>query len=157
MVESPGGHALKHTAEIRVQLKPGRERYTVKVDGDDVIAGRSIVAVIKRTKKDEGTNKRAVFDHYSMETDDLPFGVDKISDILNTGKRTGVLKTGGGGWYYHDVFPGGKIRGSADATTFFEGNPGAINTIRDEVLKVLNVRNVTKPVFRTDPQEDSDG
>lgn len=156
MVESPGGHALKHTAEIRVQLKPGKDRYTHKVDGEDVIVGRSIVAVIKRSKKDEGTGKRAVFDHFSMETDEYPFGVDKSTDVLNTAKRLGVVKTGGGGWFYHDSFPGGKIRGAADVAKFFEDNPSVVGVIRDEVLTAMSDRKIVKPKFIV-VQEEANG
>lgn len=147
MVESPGGHALKHLSEIRIQLKPGRDRYTVKIDGEDVIVGRSIVAIIKRTKKDEGSNKRAVFDFYSMETDEFPFGIDKAEDILNTGKRTGVIKTGGGGWYMHPSFPSGKIRGQDAVSKFFEDNPDVVKVVKDSVLEVMEDRKITKPTF----------
>jgi len=107
LVESPGGHALKHTAEIRIQLKPGKDRYTAKIDGEDVIIGRSIVAIIKRTKRDEGSNKRAVFDFYGMETDDAPFGIDRTADVLQTAMRTGVIKRAGPS-YQHSSFPGAR-------------------------------------------------
>lgn len=137
MVESPGGHALKHTAEIRVQLKPGKDRYMVKVHGDDVMIGRSIVAIIKRTKKDEGTGKRAVFDFYSMETDDAPFGVDKGADTLNTAVRCGTIKTAGGGWYYHPTFPEGKIRGETGVKEYFKDHPAAVDLVRSEVLTIM--------------------
>lgn len=147
MVESPGGHALKHTAEIRVQLKPGKDRYTAKIDGDDVMIGRSIVAVIKRTKKDEGSNKRAVFDHYSKETEDAPFGIDKVADIINTGKRTGVIKAGGA-WYSHSTFPGGKLMGSIAVGKFLEDNPSAVEIIRAEVESVMLDRKAIKPKFK---------
>lgn len=139
LVESPGGHALKHTAEIRIQLKPGKERYSVKVDGEDVIAGRQIVAHIKRTKKDEGTGKRAVFTHYSMETDQYPFGVDKEDDVINTAKRLGVFRTGGR-WHYHESFPDGKLGSAADVAAFLKGNPNVVSSVRDEVLAMMNAR-----------------
>lgn len=137
MVESPGGHALKHTAEIRIQLKPGKDRYMVKEgsgkDAHDVMVGRSIVAIIKRTKKDEGSNKRAVFDFYSKETDSFPFGVDKINDIFNTAKRTGVFRLGGS-WYNYEDFPGGKLNGEDAVLAWLEANPDAIPSIRSKVL-----------------------
>lgn len=149
LVESPGGHALKHTAEIRVQLKPGKDRYTSKVDGEDVIVGRSIVAQIKRTKKDEGTNKRAVFDFYSMETDEYPFGVDKQQDIFNTAKRTGVFRTGGA-WVYHDALPDGKLNGESKTVEWLKdkANATAVDRIRTEVLDKINERKTVRPKFQ---------
>lgn len=141
LVESPGGHALKHAAEIRVQLKPGKDRFHVKIDGEEVMVGRSVVAHIKRTKKDEGTGKRAVFDFFSMETDEYPFGVDKESDILNTAKRVGVFKTGGA-WFYHDSFPEGKLQGSVKTKEWLmdKANSTAVERIRTEVLDKLQDR-----------------
>jgi recombination protein RecA len=140
-VESPGGHALKHTAEIRVQLKPGKDRFTVKEgEGDqahDVLIGRSVIAVIKRSKKDEGTNKRAIFNHFSKETPEYPFGVDKMTDIFNTAKRTGVLRTGGGGWYYHDKFPDGKLRSEDAVLEYLRQNESVVDAIREQVLGSL--------------------
>jgi recombination protein RecA len=149
MVESPGGHALKHAAEIRVQLKPGKDRFTHKVDGEDVIVGRSIVAVIKRTKKDEGSNKRAVFNHYSMETDEYPFGVDKETDIFNTAKRTGVFRAGGA-WVYHDAFPEGKLNGTTKVIEWLKdkANATAVGRIRDEVLDKIQERKTVRPKFQ---------
>lgn len=139
MVDSPGGHALKHACEIRIQLRPGKERYMTKVDGDDVMAGRQVVAVIKRTKRDEGTGKRAVFDHYSMETDEYPFGVDWVADVINTSRRAGVFRASGA-WLYHDSFPDGKLQGRKALEEFIEKNPQVLDTIRDEVLNKIQER-----------------
>lgn len=145
LVESPGGHALKHAAEIRVQLKPGKERYTLKVHGEDVIIGRQIVALIKRSKKDEGSGKRAIFDHYSMETEDAPFGIDRAADVVNTGKRTGVI-TSGGAWLYHEAFPDGKLQGKKAVAEYIEANPNIYSVLRDDILTVMSKKNAKTPL-----------
>jgi recombination protein RecA len=151
MVESPGGHALKHAAEIRVQLKPGKDRYTIKEgagkDAHDVMVGRQIVAIVKRTKKDEGSNKRASFDFYSKETGEYPFGVDKKRDIYNTAKRTGVIRLGGS-WYNYDGFPGGKLQGEDAVLAWLDAHPEAIPEIRTRVLDKMhaNIRPELKVV-----------
>jgi recombination protein RecA len=136
LLDSPGGHALKHACDIRIQLRPGKDRFTVKEDGVDVMAGRQIVAVVRRTKKDEGTNKRAVFDYFSMETDEYPFGVDVVQDVINTGKRTGVIG-GGGAWLYHKSFPDGKLQGKAALAEFLAQKPEAVDKIRKEIVDKL--------------------
>lgn len=120
----------------------------VKRDGDDVMAGRAVVAIVKRTKKDEGTGKRAVFDFYGMETDEYPFGVDKEQDILNTGKRLGVFKAGGA-WLYHDAFPEGKLQGASKAVEWLKdkSNAQAVEHIRSEVLDKIHKRNTVRPKF----------
>jgi recombination protein RecA len=57
LLRQPGGHALEHCSTVIVQLKPGKDKYTVKEDGEDVLAGRELVAVVNRNKTDEGTGK----------------------------------------------------------------------------------------------------
>lgn len=147
LVESPGGHALKHAAEIRIQLKPGKERYMAKIEGEDVMIGRQIVAVIKRTKKDEGSGKRAVFDFYSKEMADAPFGIDRVSDVLATAMRCGVIQRSGAS-YQHSSFPGGKLLGKSKVAEFFEQTPKAVETIRNDVLDFMNNVKVIKPAFQ---------
>lgn len=139
LVDSPGGHALKHTCEVRVQLKPGKDQYKVKMgsgdDAHDVTVGRSIVAIVRRTKRSEGTGARAVFDFYSMETDNLPFGVDKEWDIINTAKRAGVIT--GTGWLNHELFPEGKLHGKDAVAKYLKENVLATETIKRQVLSEM--------------------
>lgn len=138
MVESPGGWALKHSSVIRVHLKAGKDRYTHKVDGEDILIGRKLVANIKRNKLAEGTGQKAMFDFYSKEVEGFPFGVDTADDILNTAIRTGVIEKGGG-WYRHPEFPGDKhqLQGKPAVAEFFEESPPIIETIRNGVLAVM--------------------
>lgn len=135
LLRQPGGHALEHSSSIIVQLKPGKDKYTIKEDGNDIVIGRELVAVINRNKADEGTGKRAKFDFYQMETDGYPFGIDVAADVVATGKRTGVLK--GATWLYHDQFPDGKLQGKAAVAEYLSRNPTLYDTIRNEVLKVM--------------------
>jgi recombination protein RecA len=50
VVESPGGHALKHAAVIRVQLKPGGKKYLGLVNGQKKEIGHRVTAVVKKNK-----------------------------------------------------------------------------------------------------------
>lgn len=137
LFDSPGGHALKHSAMMRVQLKPGKERYMVKKDGNDVMAGREVIAHILRNKMSEGTGNKAVFDYYFMETDTYPFGVDRTTDVLNVGLRTGVIRRGGA-WYYHDAFPDGKLNGANAIKEYMGEHPETYDSLREQVLERLN-------------------
>lgn len=139
-VESPGGWALKHSASIRVHLKFGRERYTEKIDGDDVVVGRQLVAVMKRNKHSEGSNKKATFDYYQMETEEMNVGIDATADVLATGIRTGVIQKAGA-WYKHPSFPDpGRLQGKNGVATFLADHPEAVKQIRQEVLGVMLVK-----------------
>jgi recombination protein RecA len=135
-LDSPGGHALKHASEIRVYIRPSATRYTIK-DGDNVITvGQEIIAEIKRTKRDQGTGKRAVYDFYSMETDEYPFGVDRVTDVINTAKRTNVIEQGGA-WYRYEAFPDGRLQGKDAVGIWLRENPDQIDIIRQKVVDAI--------------------
>lgn len=135
LVESPGGHALKHSAAIRVHLKNLGSPIKAKHAGEDVIVGREVVADIKRNKLHEGSNHRAAFTFYQMDTADHPVGIDQTSDILATAIRTGVI-TKEGSWYKHPSFPGDKgIFGKPAVNKFFSENTSLIDEIRARVLE----------------------
>ncbi len=151
MLDSPGGHALKHSCAVRVQLKPGKDRYTTKIDGEDVEIGRAVVAHILRNKMSEGSRQKAQFDHYSMDIDDQPFGIDQGADVLNVGVRTGIIRKSGG-WYYHDNFPGGKLLGKPAVGELLLHDRNVYDTIRSEVLQKMN-----KSAVAVEETTDSDG
>lgn len=132
-VDSPGGHALKHCVSIRVQLRPGRERYYEGSGDDAVLVGKQLIAVVKRNKLAEGTDIRAVFDFYQKDTDDHSVGVDAFADITNTCTKAGII-TRSGGWYQHPFFPDGKLQGKVKIAAFLEENPEIADQLREEVL-----------------------
>lgn len=139
-VKPPGGHALEHTAEIHVQLKPDKDRYMIKegtgTERHDVMVGRAIIAQVVRNKRNEGSNQRAYFDFYQKETEEFPFGLDRVKDTILTGKRVGAIRVGGG-WHYHDAFPGGKINGYDSVVEFLNDNPDAHETIRLDTHRII--------------------
>jgi RecA/RadA recombinase len=60
MVESPGGWALKHLAVMRIHLKPGKDRFMMKIDGQDKMVGREAgTAVFKKAKTHGALGKSA--------------------------------------------------------------------------------------------------
>lgn len=138
LVESPGGWALKHSAAIRVELKNLGTPIKVKYESQDVIVGREVVADIRRNKMHEGSNHRAAFTFYQMETDEYKVGVDHVADMLATGTRTGVLLKSGA-WYSHPVFPQNasgehKLQGRPAVESFVDANPKAMDQIRKDIL-----------------------
>lgn len=134
-VKPPGGHTVEHFMKIIIQLKPGKEKYDAKIDGEDVRIGQELVAVMKKNKAAEGLGKTAKFDFYHIETDEAPFGVDIVMDVLNTAMTIGVVK--GSGWLNHPVFEGGKINGKPKAAEFLRNNPKAIEAIDKDILAVM--------------------
>lgn len=136
--DSPGGHALKHSAAVRVQLKQNGPPMKAKVEGEDVVIGRSLAAVIKRNKLAEGSDRRAEFDFYQMETDAHPVGIDWAKDVIATAIRTGVIQKGGA-WYRHPSFPGdeNRLQGKDAVGEFLASQPKVLDGLRDDVLRVM--------------------
>jgi RecA/RadA recombinase len=144
MVESPGGHALKHLAMMRIQMKPGKERYTMKIDGQDIMVGREIVALFKKAKSHGALGKSARFDFYHVDTNgEYPFGVDVTKDVIAAGMVANVIESKGA-WYYHDSFPKGKLNGKAAVNEFFLDKPEAIDIIRTNVLDSMVQRKIER-------------
>ncbi len=138
MVESPGGHALKHGSAIRIEMKAVGSPFKAKVDGDDVVIGKTLVAIIKRNKLAEGSGRRAEFDYYQLETDEHPVGIDWQKDAIATAIRTGVI-TKAGAWYRHPTFPSEehRIQSKASVAEFLGTRPEAVDRIRNEVLAAM--------------------
>lgn len=148
MVKMPGGEAQEHHAAVIIQLKPGRDRYTAKIDGEDVQIGQTVRAIIHRNKLTEGTKQVAQFDFYNKEVEGEPFGIDVAADVIATGIKTGVIGKGGA-WYYHDSFPDGKLQGKKGVAQFIAANPKVVDIVRGGVLaKMFEVQAKAKEKAR---------
>ncbi len=142
-VKPTGGHAVEHHCAIIVQLKPGKDRYNVKVEGDEVQIGQTVIAVIQRNKLAEGTRQTAQFDFYNKSVDGYPFGVDHTADVIATGLKTGVISQGGS-MYYHEAFPDGKLKGKEGVAKFIKEHPEVVDTVRAGVLARMFTDNAKK-------------
>jgi recombination protein RecA len=133
--ESPGGEGLHHDAVIRIHLKPGGKRYYDTIDGEEVLCGRELKCTFKKNKMAFNA-KSATFDFYYIATakHDYKLGVDHLTDIINTGKSTGVLK--GGSYLEHPSFPG-KMHGKPALQAYLEANPDGVEPIRQDILRVM--------------------
>lgn len=138
LLKSPGGWAIEHLMKVRVQLKPGKDRYTIKAKSmestaatHDLLVGREVRAVIVKDKAAEELGKQAAFDFYHIETDEFPFGFDWAKDLLNTAKVAGVIT--GAGWLNHESFPNGKLQGADKAIKHLRENPESVKKIRKDI------------------------
>lgn len=140
LVESPGGHALKHVCAIRIHIKPGKDRYTVKVNNgakaEDFMVGREIVCSFKKNKAGDSSTASARFDWYMKDSELAPMGVDKVKDIINVAKVTGVFQ--GSGWLSYEHFPNGKLQGKERVAEFLNENPDVVKQIRKDVLAKMD-------------------
>ena len=156
LVQQPGGHALEHHSSIIVQLKRGKDKYTVKEFGTDVQIGQAIVAHILRNKHRTGTGHKALFDYYFGEAEGYPFGIDEFQDILTVGKRTGVITVRGS---MYDLPDGSTIKGWKAVVEHLEDRPDTMVMIRDGVLQAMidgNDRTVLEVVPEEEEEADAE-
>jgi recombination protein RecA len=141
LVDSTGGWAFKHMMSVRTHLKPGKDRYTIKMsDGtqnNDVMVGRQMVATFKKNKKAQALGKSVRFDYFHIESEQYPFGIDTAKDILAAATVSGVFESTGA-WIRHPMFPNGKLNGKAKLGDWLADHPEKLPEIRDEVLKVMD-------------------
>ncbi|MEM3008312.1 MAG: hypothetical protein QXU32_02440 [Nitrososphaerales archaeon] len=151
--KQPGGEALEHFESIIVQLKRGPTKFTIKEDGNEVVVGQEIVCLIERNKLSEGTRRKAVFNYFHTETDQYPFGIDKLSDIINISKRTGIIVQSGSFFTMPD---GKKLQGKAAVAKHLEENPELLTILRESVLEVMLQRRSSGLVIEESDSEDED-
>jgi RecA/RadA recombinase len=138
--ESPGGEALKHHMRMRIHVKPGKERFTAKIDGDDVMVGQELVCMFRKNNMSQAQEKSARFNFFHINTEQYGFGVDMVQDMINVGKLTGIIE--GGVWLTHHTFPENKsgahqLQGKNAVAEFLAANPAAYDVISDEVALVM--------------------
>lgn len=134
--ESPGGEGLHHNAVIRIQLKPGGTRFLDRLDNEEILVGRELICTFKKNKL--AMNSKAArfnFFYRPVEKHGFKFGVDRVEDIIRTGKATGVLQ--GGSWIEHASLPGGKLHGAPALKKYLEENPQGVDAIRNDILKLM--------------------
>lgn len=158
-LSSPGGHAVKHAAQIRLQVKPGSQQYKVRVPSatkdatEELVVGREIRTVIVKDKCAQELGKQAVFNFYNIETGEYPFGFDRETDLINIAKVAGVIT--GSGWLNNDVFPKGKINGANAAREFLANDSNAFATISKEVHEVMIKRESERSIVTPKKEEES--
>lgn len=150
--DSPGGEGLHHNMMIRIQLKPaGEPRFYSVVDTEKVLVGRALKAVIVKHNMHRGAEgKTATFNFFNNATEEYAVGVDRASDVANTGVLTGVFKKTGG-WFEHSSFPANKsgdhkLNGIEAVGRFLLENPEAYAQVREEVLQVMKRETVREDI-----------
>lgn len=134
----PGGYTLDHMAAIHVRLRygtGGKKGLQIREHGDPVTIGREITAIIERNKLNEGSNHKATFDFYIKDTGgEYPFGVDRVKDVVTTGKRTGVLQQAGSIYTFEDV----SYKGSKAVEKALNEDPALYERVRTKIMETVD-------------------
>lgn len=139
MIESPGGHGLKHASAIRVELRR-KEGYKGMVDGQKKEIGYRAVAKVIKHKAGASPKRVAEYDFYTDAVEGHEVGIDFTQEIMDLSMRPGLdVITRGGAYYTHRSFPldkkGEPTIYSRDAVVeFLRSNPEAVRMIRDDLM-----------------------
>lgn len=121
--ETPGGHALKHFASLRISLSRGQE---MKVGNETV--GIMTKFIIKKNKLS------APFRSYTIP---IVFGkgIDIYSDAVDFCSMLGVIKKKGSYYRFEEVTIG---QGKLAAGDYLEKHPETLDKIKEKVYNELN-------------------
>jgi len=126
MYDTPGGHALKHIASLRIYLWAGEK---IK-DNEKEIIGNEVEFVIKK-------NKLAAPFRAFKYTLMFGKGIDSIKDVLDFASKLGVIKTRGAYYYFDDVQIG---QGGVNTSKTLFDNPELLDKITKACYNVLNIK-----------------
>lgn len=132
-VIQPGGKTVEFLESVIVQLKKGKQEY-YHPDDKKVVMGRQVTATVTRSKRRQGHGQVAIIDYYGMEVEGYPFGIDRVSDAISTGKRVGVIQQAGAFYTLPDQ---SRHQGSKAVAEYLEQNPTVYDTIRLGVLDAI--------------------
>jgi recombination protein RecA len=136
MLESPGGHAAKHGATIRIQLKPTRDKIYDVINGDKKEVGYRVAAFVKKNKL-ASPKQVANWQFVHDEVDGLPLGIDQVGEIIDLAMRLDIIQRAGA-MYRHDLFPDGQIKGKEGTAEFIRENEDVYQSLRKEVLALAS-------------------
>jgi hypothetical protein len=111
--------------------------------------------VIERNKLSEGSDKRAEFTYYQMETPTKPIGIDEGPDIARTAIRTRVISKEGN-YYHNPILPEGKILGKNNVAEFLVENEDARQAIREQVLQAMVAKETHTEFIPEDPKDEDE-
>lgn len=118
--ETPGGKALKFYSSVRLEL-----RRAAKIKQGEQIIGNRIKAKVVKNKV-APPFQQAEFDIFWNE------GISRLSDILNTGVRFGIISRSGAWFKYRDEKLGQGLEASK---TYLKENPRLVTEIVKEIKK----------------------
>ncbi len=131
MEESPGGHAAKHAAAIRMHLKPGRDKVLTVMDGEQTQIMQRVTCKLKKNKVG-APGRTAGWNFWNYPSPDGIVGIDTTQDTIDMAMITGIIARAGA-WFKHESFPDGKLNGGKAVTEFLQQNPQALDEIRRQV------------------------
>lgn len=129
--QSSGGWALRHVTSVRLSVRRGESK-SIKVDGNEIPVAHQVITKVEKNKC-APYGRTATFWLYNTPTDSNDIGVDPIGEVIEFGKRMGIIE--GSTWL---TLPNGqRFNGAPKTAEYLEANPEVVAEIRERVLAGL--------------------
>lgn len=151
---TPGGHGLKHCYSLRIELKPGKDKFYDMIDGEKVQVGGEVM--VKMVKNSLATPYKSTHYLFYYTPSKYGFGIDTIEETIRLGVLSGVISKGGR-WYSHPLLPEGKVGSSAELLDVIKSHDDVREGIINEITDSLAKQKVSGITTTFDPDDIEDG
>jgi recombination protein RecA len=130
-----GGWALRHCTTSKLEFKrTGTEPYKIKMaDGETVQVGHEVAIKVERNGV-APAYRTAFVNLFNQDTKKYgPLGIDRATEAVNVGLKTGVIEQQAGGYYVVSV-TGERVRGRDALIKSIRKDPTSIDAIREAVI-----------------------
>jgi len=130
LFSTPGGHALKHGASVRLSTYSLTE---ASLKDENVVSGRAInVSIIKNKVAPPYKEARFVLDFSK--------GLDPVINLVDVATTCGVITKAGAWFTFKDqTITDKQFQGRANLVLFLEENMDLIKTLSDQVKKIYDL------------------
>lgn len=140
-----GGMALRHVTTHT--LKIGRTSADLKKTGSGDSSVQVGMEIAVKVEKNKISKPGRVVNLTLMNSPTErwgPAGINQLTEAFGVGKQTGVIETGGGGYY---TLPDGqRVRGEAEVITALEQSPALVAQIRELAIRTIDGEVITDPL-----------
>lgn len=126
-----GGWALKHITSVKCAVRRGESK-SIRIDGKEVPIGHEVNVRVQKNKL-APYGRVGSFWLYNTATDTNRVGVDPIPEIVDVGKKVGVIE--GSTWL---TLPSGKqINGAVKTVDYLRSHPDEVEDISKRIMNSL--------------------
>ena len=138
MLQTPGGHAWKHACVLRIELRRGFEKYTIKRGGEEVVVGFDVRAKIIKNQLGGQEGRTCEWRFFTEITEQFgDFGIDTTEECVRLAKAVGVV-TQAGAYYRHPAFPDGQVMGGAKMLSLIKEDAKVREAVIGSVMDALS-------------------
>lgn len=133
---TPGGKGWKHHCALRVYLRKGKGRMSVKMGDDTVDVGYTVAGRVIKNHVGGIEGREFSYWFYNAPYQDKGIGVDIGEEVERLATATGVVERGGG-WYKHEGLPGGQVQGKEKFTAALNADAALRKALADATMAAL--------------------